>query len=243
MNLLTLKSVASTNSWLKGNAAGLPHGTVVLTHDQTAGRGQRGNSWEAEPGKNLTLSILLRPEAIHPSKQFLISEMVSLAVVDTLEKFLVPYVNRERITVKWPNDIYVNDLKIAGILIEHSITSTRIEQTIVGIGLNVNQTQFLSDAPNPVSMAIISNRNFNLDQLTAEIAEPIICHRFNDNNIHSSYLSRLWRADGMPHPFRTPDGNEFMATITDVSTSGMLRLRMPDNNIKEFAFKETAFVL
>ncbi len=115
MNLIKLPETASTNTWLKENCATLPHGSVALTDNQTAGRGQRGNSWEAEPGKNLTCSILLRPVALHPSRQFLISEIVSLAVVETLRELLSPHISPDRIKVKWPNDIYVDNLKIAGI--------------------------------------------------------------------------------------------------------------------------------
>ncbi|MDE5927427.1 MAG: biotin--[acetyl-CoA-carboxylase] ligase, partial [Duncaniella sp.] len=140
-------TLPSTSSYLAGIAADAPHGTVVMAREQTAGRGQRGNSWEAEPGCNITLSLLLRPEGLHPARQFVISQAVSLAIADLVSHFVAAPVS-----IKWPNDIYVDDRKICGILIENTITGTSIDRTIVGIGLNVNQTEFRSDAPNPVSM-------------------------------------------------------------------------------------------
>ncbi|MDE6431375.1 MAG: biotin--[acetyl-CoA-carboxylase] ligase, partial [Duncaniella sp.] len=121
----------------------------VSARRQTAGRGQRGNSWESAPGKNITMSILLRPEGLHPSRQFVISRAVSLAITGVLRR----YMPASAVRVKWPNDIYVDDRKICGILIENVISSASIRQSVVGIGINVNQRRFLSDAPNPVSMA------------------------------------------------------------------------------------------
>ena len=249
MNLLKLPETASTNTWLKENCATLPHGSVALTDNQTAGRGQRGNSWEAEPGKNLTCSILLRPVALHPSRQFLISEIVSLAVVETLRELLSPHISPDRIKVKWPNDIYVDNLKIAGILIEHSISSAEIIHTIAGIGLNVNQTRFLSPAPNPVSMANLASRPFPIPDILRSVAGPIISRLSNPiddaaaNQIHSAYLSALWRGDGRQHPFQTPDGSSFLAAIHTVSPSGLLTLRHSDGSLSTYAFKEISFTL
>ncbi len=245
MNLIKLPETASTNTWLKENCATLPHGSVALTDNQTAGRGQRGNSWEAEPGKNLTCSILLRPVALHPSRQFL----VSLAVVETLRELLSPHISPDRIKVKWPNDIYVDNLKIAGILIEHSISSAEIIHTIAGIGLNVNQTRFLSPAPNPVSMANLASRPFPIPDILRSVAGPIISRLSNPiddaaaNQIHSAYLSALWRGDGRQHPFQTPDGSSFLAAIHTVSPSGLLTLRHSDGSLSTYAFKEISFTL
>ena len=152
MTIIELESVPSTNTWAKEHAEELHHADIVLTHDQTAGRGQRGNSWEAEPGMNLTFSLCLEPSSILPSEQFLLSEAVALGVADAVAQALGLDTQQEEITVKWPNDIYAGNRKIAGILIEHSIRGNRIAKSIAGIGLNVNQRLFRSDAPNPVSM-------------------------------------------------------------------------------------------
>lgn len=245
MNLINLTETPSTNTWLKENCATLPHGTVAITHNQTAGRGQRGNSWEAEPGKNLTFSILLHPDALHPAQQFVISEIVSLAIVDDLRRRLAPEIDGNRIKIKWPNDIYVDDRKIAGILIEHSICSTAIQHTIAGIGLNVNQMEFRSDAPNPTSMAILARHEFNLDTLLGEIIAPIVAplSPAMHSAIHARYLENLWRADGAMHRFTRPDGTGFEAAIADVAPDGFLTLRLADGTTERFAFKEVAFVL
>lgn len=121
-----LDEVESTNTWLKEHAQELGHGDVAVTDNQTAGRGQRGNFWEAEPGKNLTFSLLLHPEGVAPSHQFAISEAVALGVVEVVRSRLAGYVEPEQVKVKWPNDIYVGDDKIAGILIEHTLGSRSI---------------------------------------------------------------------------------------------------------------------
>lgn len=150
-----------------------PHGLVVAAREQTAGRGQRGNTWESGPGLNLSFSIVLRPAGIHPARQFCISEAVALAVAETVEEELRSNGVDDRVYVKWPNDIYVGDRKICGILIENTITGTHIDKSIVGIGLNVNQREFLSDAPNPVSIIQLTARETPLqpllDRLTARL--------------------------------------------------------------------------
>ena len=163
-------TLPSTNSYLAGIAADAPHGTVVMAREQTAGRGQRGNSWEAEPGCNITLSLLLRPEGLHPARQFVISQAVSLAIADMVSHFVAAPV-----CIKWPNEIYAGDRKICGILIENTITGTSIDRTIVGIGLNVNQTEFRSDAPNPVSMRqLMPKIEFDVESLARAMVSDIL---------------------------------------------------------------------
>lgn len=244
MAVITLPSVASTNTWAKTHAQTLNHGDIVVTSHQSAGRGQRGNRWEAEPGKNLTFSIFLRPVAISPAEQFVISEIVSLAVAYTLRCHLPPAI-AENVAVKWPNDIYVNDRKIGGILIEHTISGTGISHTVVGIGLNVNQTIFLSDAPNPVSMAMLANHQYDLCALMNELGASIVdsINSPKHAETHAAYLTSLWRNDGRMHPFSTPDGTTFQARIADVASNGILRLATPEGIIRDFAFKEVAFSL
>lgn len=243
MQLIPLDSALSTNTWLKEHP-GLPHATFVSAREQTAGRGQRGNSWEAEPGMNLTFSVMLRPQAIAPDRQFAISRAVSLAIVDTLRRHLPdPGV----IAVKWPNDIYVNDMKICGILIENALSSERIIRCIAGIGLNVNQRRFLSDAPNPVSMAMITGRSFSLGQLLRELSSDII-RRFEEedssggNATAQEYASTLWRRDGF-HPYATPGGDRFDAAIENVDPMGYLTLRHRDKTLSRHAFKEVSPIL
>lgn len=158
----------STSNYLASIADESPHGFVVEAEAQTAGRGQRGNSWESEPRMNILMSVLLRPEGIAPSEQFLISQAVSVAIVRVLRHYL------PEVRIKWPNDIYVGDRKICGILIENSITATKIIHSIVGIGLNVNQREFHSDAPNPVSMFQLTGRNRCTSLLAREVVREIL---------------------------------------------------------------------
>lgn len=187
---------------------GIVHGTVIAADSQTAGRGQRGNSWEAEPGKNLTFSLLLEPEHIPARRQFAISRAVALAICDCLRHWLSNHA--DEIAIKWPNDIYVGNRKICGILIENSLQADRICRTVVGIGLNVNQTVFRSDAPNPVSMAQLAGFEFDLDTLLDDLATTIISY-FNAEECSEGtasereYAERLWRRIGYHRFKRTKD--------------------------------------
>jgi len=134
-DIIHYDSLSSTNStaWLMVREKELPEGTVISANFQTAGKGQHGNRWESERGKNLLFSIILYPSSVSPDEQFLISMSISLGICDFLKHFL------SDIKIKWPNDIYVNGGKIAGILIENSIIGQTIEYTVAGIGININR--------------------------------------------------------------------------------------------------------
>lgn len=241
-----LDSVDSTNNWLKANADGRPHGFAVTARSQNAGRGQRGNSWESAPGRNVTMSMLLRPVGVEAVRQFVISEAVALGVVDTLRHFL----GRESsdVAVKWPNDIYWNDKKICGILIENVLRGREIILSVAGIGLNVNQTAFLSDAPNPVSMWQIAGCEFSVDEVADVLARNIIsrCSLPDETSmekLHRAYLNTLWRRDGF-YPYRdAASQRRFMARIIAISPSGMLSLEEPDGSTHVYAFKEVQAVV
>ncbi|MDE7154069.1 MAG: biotin--[acetyl-CoA-carboxylase] ligase [Muribaculaceae bacterium] len=245
MKIIELAQTPSTNSWLTDNADSLPTDTVVVSHDQTAGRGQRGNSWEAEPGKNLTFSILLRPDFVKASEQFFISRAVSVGIVRVLERFVH---GSEEAAIKWPNDIYVGSQKIAGILIENSLMGEHIERSIVGIGLNVNQLQFLSDAPNPVSIIHLTGEEMALEPLLREVVSSILSHiemlRTAEGRarVTSDYDAVLWRRDGF-YPYITAAGEEFSAEIVGIAPDGMLTLRDSEGQLRRFAFKEVHFVI
>lgn len=239
MNIFHIDSAESTNSLLASLAPQIETDCIIAARQQTAGRGQRGNTWESAPGQNITMSALLHVAGIAAAEQFYISEAVALAVAATLDIYIDP----ARVTVKWPNDIYVDDRKIAGILIEHSLTGSGIDHTIAGIGLNVNQTEFLSDAPNPVSIAMVTGRTFDtrevLDRL-ADNLEAMTCDIDRDD-LHRRYLARLWRRDGL-HRFAEPGGATFDASIDGVAPTGHLTLDTPAGP-RTYAFKEIAFVL
>nr|WP_321407299.1 biotin--[acetyl-CoA-carboxylase] ligase [uncultured Carboxylicivirga sp.] len=214
-------------------------GTLIITDHQFAGRGQAGNSWESEKNKNLTFSLLLRPHFLEPHKQFYISKIVSLGLIDTIREFLCG------VTIKWPNDIYIGDKKLAGILIENSILGSRLDYCIIGIGLNVNQTEFISDAPNPVSLKNISLTEFDLDDVLKKLLTHIE-HRYiqlqegMEEEIDREYFSLLYRNIGK-HPFKDANG-AFRASIKSVSEMGLLTLKDEQGNIREYAFKEVEFV-
>lgn len=240
MNFIILEETASTNTELRG-MVDAEHGTVVAARCQTAGRGQRGNTWESAAGANLTFSILVRPKAIPPSKQMAISRAVSLAIVRWLDRYL-----KEEATIKWPNDIYVGDKKICGILIEHVLTSGRIDRTIIGVGININQREFLSDAPNPVSLSQLTGEIYPLDIMLEEVAEAILRHVDAEDGAgggltESDYMSRLWRREGY---YRYRDaGGEFIARIVGVAGDGMLTLERADGKQSTYAFKEVTAIL
>lgn len=237
-----IKETASTNTYLANMSSVLPEGTVIYTTVQSAGRGQRGASWESEPGKNLTFSLLLKPKYIRPNEQFYISEAVSVGIVNVLSKYASGF------SVKWPNDIYYRDKKISGILIEHSIAGNNIENTVVGIGININQKEFFSDAPNPVSLAQIIDTDTDLDVILKEIVLSIFELACFDEStvfdeIHRSYLEILYRKDGAFHKFSTPAGETFEAIITDVLPDGTLTLQDEAGDTRCYAFKEVSFII
>lgn len=262
--ILRFDRLQSTSTYLKANCEGLPQYAVVVAADQTAGRGQRGNSWESEPGKNLLLSMLYYPPAsFHPANQFLISKVVSLAVARAVDRLLVGSEAPE-VCVKWPNDIYVGDLKVCGILIEHSLVSaSAIGHTVIGIGLNVNQREFRSGAPNPVSIISYTGKETCVDEALGILREELVAslQRLDGDlrEIDREYRSRLWRRDGF-HPYIplvaslapaptavkvevAAEQGVFYAEIVDVEASGPLVLRLPDGETRRFNFKEVAPVL
>ncbi len=243
---ILLHETASTNTYLKRMAQILPSSTVVYTHNQTAGRGQKGNSWESEPGKNLTFSMLIKRPAVAVTSQFRISEAVSLAIVQELESRY-----GQGFAVKWPNDIYWHDRKICGILIELSLDASGIEWVVAGIGLNVNQDRFVSDAPNPVSVKQITGQETDLEQLLHATCERIerLCSFDGTTEAdfiatHKHYLDALYRHDGMPHTFALPDGHRLQARIADVEPDGMLVLQHEaDGSLNRYAFKQVSHVI
>lgn len=241
--IIIVDEAGSTNTLL-ASMTDAPHGTVVAARRQTAGRGQRGNSWEAEPGKNLTFSLLLRLKAVPAARQFEISEIVAMAIARVLARRL-----GQEVSIKWPNDIYVGDRKICGILIENTLTGPRIDRSIAGIGINVNQDRFLSDAPNPVSMLNISGRETDLDALLREVAGEITgafeAHEAAPDTeaLTRAYSAMLWRRSGL-WPWRDCLAGEVIsASIASVAPDGRLTLALADGSSRSYAFKEVAAVL
>ena len=251
MNLV-LDRCGSTNTELKkiiDTGRFLPSGSTVRAITQTAGRGQRGNTWEAEPGKNLTFSILLRPGGLLPRHHFLVSEAIAIATASFLSTLA-----GDGIKIKWPNDIYYEDRKIAGILIENVLgVSGQILHTVAGIGININQTVFSDAVPNPISVANIIGSELDLEVLMPRIVKsitalvdslaPIIASGKPLTDFENLYHSWLWRADGFYNWRDTASGTVFSARIERVMSNGQIILRLPDDNTIGYMFKEVEAIL
>lgn len=244
MNRIHVDTCASTLSYAAElSAEDTPHGTVVTAREQTAGRGQRGNSWESESGANLTFSLVLRPHRWPAARQFELSMAVATGVCRALRRALPD----AGVRVKWPNDIYAGDLKMVGILIENTVSGPFITRSIAGIGINVNQTVFRSKAPNPVSMAQIAGHPFDLDAVLDDVVTEILGYvagALTSPTLVDEFHSLLWRNDGKPHRWLdTRSLRIFEAAISRVDLSGPLVLRLSDGSEQSFYFKEVAAVL
>lgn len=248
--LIVLDSVGSTSSYMASALADAPQGTLVVAREQTAGRGQRGNTWEAAPGQNVTMSLMLRPEGLAAREQFVISQAVSLAVVDMLDDLLVS--QGHKVSIKWPNDIYAGDRKICGILIENDLVGASISRSIVGLGLNVNQRRFFSPAPNPVSLRQLTGIRYDSPQaLAVRLAESILTRvdqAISDAEYASAmageYRSRLWRGSGVHRFHDNLRGVDMTARIDSVAPSGEITLIDHDGlTPRVYSFKELSFIL
>ena len=241
MKIIRFDEIDSTNSFLHGYHEGYDVETVVAVAEyQTAGRGQGTNHWESEQGKNLTFSVRVAPKGVRAACQYVLSMCMALAVKDVLSEY------SEGMTVKWPNDIYWNDKKISGTLIETTIAGKNVKTCIFGTGINVNQTEFLSDAPNPVSIKQIVGHEVDREELLKKVMRNLekylkIVYSGERKKIHDAYMNCLYRKEGV-HKYRDNNGT-FEASIERVEDSGHLVLRSTDGRERRYGFKEVAFVL
>lgn len=244
-NIRNIDRLESTNSYAQKllENGDLQEGDVISTYNQENGKGQGENFWESESGSNITISVALQPRVIHPSQQFIINQLVSLALVDVIEQ----YVANEEVKIKWPNDIYVADKKIAGVLIQNFIKGEEIEFSIVGIGVNVNQKEFYSDAPNPGSLIHYFNNTMDLKQLLDQLLLRIdVKYEFykqmrNVQDLKSNYIDKLFRFNIWA---TYSDGNKnFQGKIIDIDEFGRLIVKLKDGQEKTFMFKEIEFIL
>ena len=240
----------STNGYFREIPCHSDANMVVVAEYQTAGKGCGSNSWESERGKNLTFSVLLHPTEIRAKWQFRISEAVSVALCETLEHLFRPLSpsdsspdsGAQEVTIKWPNDIYVGDRKICGILIENRLKGSTITDSIVGIGLNVNQREFLSDAPNPVSICQLTGEETDREALLqAFLKELSKAMEMEPEALTEAYHRRLYRREGM-HRFSDSQG-EFEAKVLNVLDDGRLVLLDAEGKARMYAFKEVQFVI
>jgi BirA family biotin operon repressor/biotin-[acetyl-CoA-carboxylase] ligase len=242
-NLIKLSAVDSTNNFLKelmSKSEPLPEGTVIMADNQFAGRGQQQGSWQAEPGKNLTFSILLKPTFLPIPQQFLLNMAISIAINKALSKYLP-----DGLTIKWPNDIYYGHQKLGGVLIENSIVGTGIKTAVIGIGLNVNQLKFSPELGNKAtSLAQILQQDVNLELLLAQICSQIECLylrlRAGDYTfLRTAYVDRLYQFN-KPASYRE-NGEVFEGIILGVSDGGLLCVER-EGEQQYFNFKEIEFL-
>ena len=247
--IIHLNETDSTNRWLHSphSASGFTPDVplAVWTDFQTAGRGCGTNSWESERGKNLLVSLLVHPtealiggDATKPlpaARQFAISEWISVALCELLERYIY-----KEVKIKWPNDIYVEDRKIAGILIENRLQGDRIKDSIIGIGLNVNQQQFLSDAPNPVSLRQLLGHDVDREALLREYLRLVLCVP-STGTVRTSYWYRSYQR--MEKSWYQDQNGRFQATITGVEPDGRLVMTDSEGQERRYAFKKVQFIL
>jgi BirA family biotin operon repressor/biotin-[acetyl-CoA-carboxylase] ligase len=242
-NFVRIKEVDSTNNFLKelaSNSKPLIEGTVIMAETQYAGRGQQQNGWHAEPDKNLTFSILLKPSFLPVTQQFDLVRAVSLGVFDALQPLL-----GEKLKIKWPNDIYYGNRKLGGMLIENMIQGGQIKNAIVGIGLNVNQQDFPDFLPNATSVKQILQQDYDLNTLLSDICRHVEAYYLNlkagkNLFVRETYLSRLYWLNEQKE-YKSKEG-QFAGTIKNVRDNGILVVENSNHEELEFSLKEIEFV-
>ena len=242
MNFVHLKQTDSTNAYLQRQQATSDiRDWVVSADEQTAGKGMGSNGWESEAGKNLTFSLALDVSFLPAERQFLLSEAVSLGLAEALDAVLPA----DKLRIKWPNDIYFENRKLAGILINSTIKANMMDVSIIGIGLNVNQMQFQDWPTHPISLKQITGKEFELQPLLEQVVESIYNKveilRFSPTAIEKEYLRRLYR-------YRTwgdyeVEGQAERLFMTGIDTFGRLLLVDEDGKGYCFDVKEVKFVL
>jgi BirA family biotin operon repressor/biotin-[acetyl-CoA-carboxylase] ligase len=242
-NLVTIKQVDSTNSFLKNllsNSKPVPEGTVIMAEEQYAGRGQQQNTWHSEPGKNLTFSLLLKPHFLSVGDQFDLNRAASLGVYDALQPIL-----GDQLKIKWPNDIYYGDRKLGGMLIENTIQGGQLKDSVIGIGLNINQENFPPGASNATSVKQILQKDYDLTLLLSEICKYIEVYYLKlkagqIDFVRNAYLSRLYWLNEVKR-FESNDG-VFNGSVKNVLPNGLLVIEDTNGRQLEFNLKELKFL-
>jgi len=238
-NIIKLDTIGSTNNFAKEiiNSKIVADWTVIHTNEQTNGRGQRGNLWQSNPNENLTFSLIISPN-IKVEKQFYISKIVSLALLNFFNKF------SDNASIKWPNDIYIDDKKIAGILIESYIQADRINKSVIGIGININQCIFDKNIPNPISLKQLTNKTFNLDDILTQIIKEIYIMHQSINNyklIDNMYNNNLFGLNKKLY-FYDENNNMFLGEVIKTNEYGKLKLKI-NEEFKYYDFHDISLVI
>jgi BirA family transcriptional regulator, biotin operon repressor / biotin---[acetyl-CoA-carboxylase] ligase len=237
MKLIKLDAIDSTNEFLKGlsNKEDLENFTVVTAENQTKGKGQMGAVWNSEVGKNLIMSVLVKDFLSEINEIFNLNIAVATAVITALKKQNIP-----NLSIKWPNDILSANKKIGGILIENSIKSDGTILSIVGLGLNVNQTNF-EGLPKASSLAVVMEHELNKEELLSAIVSQLEANveesKQNPTSLRQQFVDLLFKK-GEPMPFTNQKEEKFMAIIQGISPVGRLQVLLEDDSVAEFDIKE-----
>ena len=242
MRIIKLNAIESTNAFLRqlGTVEKLDDYTIVTTKFQSEGRGQMGTVWQSQEGKNLMFSVYKNVSFLNSDHVFFLSIVVSLALVKTLKRFNIP-----KLKVKWPNDILSEDKKVCGVLIENVVSNNQLKGTIIGVGLNVNQTEF-QNLPQASSLLLISGKVHNLDELLDSVISQMR-HYFSllKNKKYEVLLSKyenLLFRKGKASTFRDTNGDLFTGIIQGVTQYGSLKILLEDNISKEFDLKQVSLL-
>ncbi|MGO1787036.1 MAG: biotin--[acetyl-CoA-carboxylase] ligase [Sphingobacterium sp.] len=245
--LIVLDEIGSTNDYFKTDSTNfkpLPEWSAIMAKHQTAGRGQRGNTWIVAPGVNLTFSVLLYPNFLSLPQHFTLNILVSLSIIDWLDRLGIPA------QIKWPNDIIIHHKKVAGFLIENSSRAGKINKSILGIGVNINQTEFPSDLKEKAtSLQLQTGQKWDdLPQLCLALLERLQRRvnsykeqRVSSASLLSQYNQHLYRI-GVSSCFRCPEKGKVKGTIEKVDMDGQLIIRHQDGDIYTYRFKEIEFI-
>lgn len=240
-SFIELPIIASTNAYAQQLVSGSQpaDGTIVSTFNQSEGKGYQNNVWLSKPNKNLSFSIILYPKFIEANQQFYLNMAVSIAIAEVLQE-----ITTKEIVLKWPNDIYYLKRKLGGILIENSISGNSILNSVIGIGLNVNQVDFDKNIPNPSSLKLLTNSTFNLYNVLSRLVKAIEVKYLMLQNgkyieLTEQYISYLY-ALNESHTFKNATSN-FIGKIRGIDEYG--RLLIEDNgSMKSYHYKEIEYV-
>lgn len=243
MNIIELEKVNSTNEYTADllKSREIKEGTVIWALEQSAGKGQGNKTWDSEPGKNLTFTMILHPFFLVPEKQFFLNEAVALGILD----FTGIFISKEKLSIKWPNDIYAGKKKLGGILINNIISGMILETSLLGIGLNINQTEFSPLIPNPVSFKLLINKDLELRHTLIGLCQSVdVRYRQLQNErfkeIHNDYCENLLGYDRWNNYL---SGDQVMVgKIKGVTESGRLLVQNRESQLLEFDHHQIQYI-
>jgi len=215
-------------------------GTAISTYNQLKGRGQIGSKWESQPNKNISISIILYPTFLKARDGFMLNQAISVAVWEFMSQYI-----ESSVQIKWPNDLYIHDLKIAGMLIQNAVQGQHLQSSIVGIGININQVDFSKAVPNPTSLTMETNKVFDLDELSASLFDHVERNYFllkngHLKNIQETYLRTLYRLNTKSR-FTRSDGVSFDGIIRGTTSGGKIKIEDERGDIQQFNLKEIVY--